>query len=63
MTAVTRYCMCGASLRGSASPLDMAVGLTAMFDRFHSGDGHGPATAKQAAAVRRREEANEMKEN
>lgn len=63
MTAVTRYCLCGASLRGSASPLDMAVGLTAMFDRFHSGDGHGPATAQQASTARQREEANETKDN
>lgn len=60
---MTRYCLCGASLHGSASPLDMAVGLTAMFDRFHSGDGHRPATAKQASAARQREEVNETKEN
>ncbi len=63
MTAVSRYCLCGASLRGGASPDDIAFGLTAMFDRFHSGDGHGPVTAKQAAAVRRREEANEIEES
>jgi hypothetical protein len=66
VTAVTRYCRCGASMRGSVTPPAAARRVVALFDEFHTGEGHGPATAAQAAAARRREERqliNEMKES
>jgi len=41
----------------AASPdAHTAEGVADMFSEWHQGDGHGPATAKQAAAVRRKEE-------
>lgn len=52
---ITRHCLCGGSMVGSASPLAAAEALCEAFNRFHSGEGHGPVTAKQAANARRRE--------
>lgn len=56
MTSVTRYCLCGASMRGSVTPPAAARRVVALFDEFHTGEGHGSGTAAQAAAARRREE-------
>jgi hypothetical protein len=48
------HCLCGGSMSGSVDRETAAHDLVAMFDQRHDGDGHGPATATQAAAARRR---------
>lgn len=51
-----RYCLCGGSMSVKCDNVDMVVALDAAFGDTHSGDGHGPATAKQAAKARARED-------
>jgi len=49
-----RYCLCGASLRGRASPADLAAAVLGAWASIHTGPGHGTATASQARNARRR---------
>lgn len=49
---VTRNCLCGGSMRAKSTPALVAMELAERFDELHSGDGHGPATAKQSAQAR-----------
>ena len=51
-TTKTRYCQCGAAAIASSTPPELAEGVVAAFDELHTGDGHGPATARQARAAR-----------
>lgn len=51
MAELRRYCLCGSSMKGSASS-GLAALLIAEFDSKHVGDGHGPATPRQAAHAR-----------
>jgi hypothetical protein len=51
----TRYCLCGATASATSTPPALAEGVVQMWDEWHTGDGHGPATQQQAAAARRRE--------
>lgn len=63
MSAIfSRYCICGGSLSGSASPESAAAGVVEIWERAHSGDGHAPSDAKGAAAARRREERRWLRE-
>lgn len=56
---ITRYCLCGASMKVTSTPAGLALTLDALFDDRHSpGNGHGPASAKQAAYARRRADAS-----
>jgi len=48
-----RYCLCGSSMKGSASS-GLAAVLITEFDRMHAGAGHGPATPGQASRARAR---------
>lgn len=53
---VRRYCLCGASLTGRSTPPGAIRDVADVFDQRHTGEGHGPGTAAQAAAARRRAE-------
>jgi hypothetical protein len=53
-----RYCLCGGAATARSTPRAPAEDVMRMFDQLHSGEGHGPATARQAAAARRRNEEN-----
>lgn len=53
MPDLRRYCLCGGSMNGKASS-GLAEALTEVFDREHTGPGHGPATPAQASRARRR---------
>jgi len=53
--AERRYCLCGAGMQVMGTPATV-LDLVAKFEEFHSGEGHGPATARQAGAARLREE-------
>lgn len=56
-TRIKRYCLCGAALDVSSAPAPTAAQfVAATFDRIHTGEGHGPATQRQAADARRRED-------
>lgn len=49
------YCKCGASMIGSgAGDLDAVDELRDAFWQVHTGEGHGPATQREAANARRR---------
>lgn len=52
MSEAQRHCLCGGSLKVGASSEKDAQFVAAAFDQLHSGDGHGPATAEQAARAR-----------
>lgn len=52
----SRYCRCGATLRGTVHPDGLAVRLLAEFDQQHLGDGHAPTDAVTASRARRTEE-------
>jgi hypothetical protein len=57
MTArLARYCLCGGAVQVRSTPPTIAEGIAEQFERLHTGDGHGEATAAQAASARRREE-------
>lgn len=56
---VKRYCLCGATASASSDVRSFAEGVIELFDQFHQGDGHGPATPAQARAARRRAETQE----
>lgn len=56
MSYEERFCLCGGSVRVSSSDSEAVRFITDTFDRFHTGDGHGPATARQAGAARARAE-------
>lgn len=45
-----------------AGDLDAVTDLQAAFWSVHDGEGHGPATAKQAANARRRQERADYRE-
>lgn len=49
-----RYCLCGSTAIASSNLRSFAEGVIELFDQFHQGDGHGPATPAQARAARRR---------
>ena len=55
MKRLALYCRCGAAWTGTLSG-PMAAGMTAEFHAIHNGPDHGPATAREAAAARAREE-------
>lgn len=46
-----RHCLCGGSLKVTASSEDIAF-ITDAFNQLHSGAGHGPASAEEAAKAR-----------
>lgn len=53
MAEVKRYCLCGGAM--TATGTDFLVGgVAGAFDGVHCGEGHGPATAAQARAARRK---------
>lgn len=60
MAKLSLHCLCGASLSGYASP--DADTLRALWNEFHSGEGHAPVGSRQAQNVRRRQEAAESRE-
>lgn len=53
---LSRYCACGSTLTGRASPDHAARVLNDIFDKVHSEPGCAPATPEQARAARRRAE-------
>lgn len=58
---LTRYCLCGASMRGRAAPDELEAALIKAWTDVHSGPGHRPTSAMKAAAARRRAERDEMR--
>jgi hypothetical protein len=54
--ALSRYCLCGAAMQVRTNPPTVAEWLAGEFDVRHTGTGHAPCTAQQAARVRRRSE-------
>lgn len=52
-----RFCLCGASMDARSVPPTFAKGLAVIFEDYHRGEGHGPATPSQATRIRRRLEA------
>lgn len=56
MAEIRRYCLCGGAATATSSNAEAVQFVSDGFDRVHTGEGHGPATARQAAAARRREE-------
>ena len=62
MAETRRYCLCGGAATATSGNADMVQGISDMFDTVHAGDGHGPATAAQARAARRRNELLERAE-
>lgn len=57
----SRFCSCGAAIDVTAS-LAAVEFVLAQFAASHSGDGHDPATRRQAANARRREERARVRE-
>jgi hypothetical protein len=57
-TAITlrRHCLCGSSAIVGSTPPDAARDIVQAWHDIHTGDGHGQATAQQAADARRRNE-------
>jgi hypothetical protein len=55
-TTTSRYCQCGGAAVVSSSPPDLAEGVAAKFDEWHTREGCGPATARQARAARAKAE-------
>jgi hypothetical protein len=53
---VALYCKCGAAGYGWVSPVLAAEQLREVWQALHRGPGCGPATAKEAAAARRKAE-------
>lgn len=53
---IARYCLCGGAVTGTASPPSLALALIAAFNQVHQREGCRPATRRQAAAARRRED-------
>ena len=53
---IRRYCLCGGALHARSTPAGVAEDIADRFDEQHTGPGHGPATAAQAAQARRRDE-------
>lgn len=51
----TGYCLCGASWDARSSWPDDVRFFQSMWEKFHRGDGHGPATPSQAGRIRQRE--------
>lgn len=56
MPEIRRYCLCGGAATATSSDAEAVQFVSDAFDTVHTGDGHGAATARQAAAARRREE-------
>jgi hypothetical protein len=56
VNAVERHCTCGASLRAKATSSLIVDRVADLFSDYHTGEGHGTATAQQARNARRREE-------
>lgn len=56
-TTLRAYCRCGATAVAESTDADVAQGIIDAFRTWHTGGSHGPATARQAAAARRRNEA------
>ena len=57
------WCQCGATMTGSGrGDLNVVTELQTMFWSVHSGESHGPATSKEAAAARRRYERKTLRE-
>lgn len=55
--SLTVYCKCGGSMKGSGAGEMAAVAeLQAAWWQIHDGEGHGPATQKEAARARRKVE-------
>lgn len=54
MAEICRYCLCGGAATATSSDAALMQRISEGFDTVHTGDGHGPATARQAAAARRR---------
>jgi len=52
---VERYCTCGAELIIEASDLKAVQIGDQRFGEIHSGEGHRPATRREAARARRRQ--------
>lgn len=53
--SISMWCLCGASMKGSGpGNYRDAASLQTIFWSLHSGEGHGPSDAKQAANTRRR---------
>jgi hypothetical protein len=60
---ITRYCLCGSSMKVTSNPASLALDLDRIFDHVHwPGNGHGPASARQAAYARRRADAKAIEE-
>lgn len=57
---VQLWCTCGGTLDARSPDVEAVNGVAAAFERIHTGDGHGPANARQAAAARRRDERREL---
>lgn len=52
MMKKTRYCLCGASIHVADESKEAVAGALAIWQKEHTGDGHGPATAFQARRAR-----------
>lgn len=59
MSEVQRDCACGESLRASSTPTSAAEDIGVLFDEQHTGDGHGPVSARVASRVRARQRIEE----
>ena len=51
-TTTSRYCLCGGAAVVSSFPPALAEGIAAKFDEWHTREGCGPATSRQARAAR-----------
>lgn len=50
-----RFCLCGGELLLESSEFRAVLLGDERFSEVHAGDGHGPATRRQAARARRRQ--------
>lgn len=62
MSRQSAYCKCGASIQLTIKPDKVADRVLAIWREQHQGEGHGKATPKQAAAARRKQAEETLKE-
>lgn len=51
-----RHCSCGGTMRARSNSQKVVDDLVAIFEQKHTGDGHEPVSAREAARVRRVED-------
>ena len=59
---LNRFCTCGASQTGSASP-KLAEHLLKLWNETHTGPGHKPCDAKTASRMRDKQERQSIEPN